>query len=286
MRYTQASERRRELLRRVGETGYVSSTAAAAALGVSEMTIRRDLRQLAIQGLVNRVAGGASIPAPASGVPFEQRRVAATAEKEAVARAAVPLVPAGAVVALDAGTTVAALAARLPGGITVVTHSVPVVLACTERHDIELIALGGAYHSPTRSFTGPITRTSLDDLAVDVAVLSATAAGLAGVYSANASDADTKRAMARIARRVVLLLDHGKLDQHAPMRFMDLAAVDVVVIDEGASAEQLALLRAACREVVVAPLAGTPIRKSDSPSDGATSPVDSARPAAAVAGAG
>lgn len=267
MRYTQAPERRRELLRRVGEAGYVSSSEAAIALGVSEMTIRRDLLQLAAQGLVNRVAGGASIPAPAFGVPFEQRRVAATAEKEAVARAAVPLVSSDAVVALDAGTTVAALAARLPGGITVVTHSVPVMLACTERDDIELIALGGGYHGATRSFTGPITRTSLEDLAVDVAVLSATAAGTAGVYSANASDADIKRAMARIARRVVLLLDHGKLDQRAPMRFMDLTAVDVAVIDGGASAEQLALLRAACRKVVVAPLARTPENEADLPVD-------------------
>jgi DeoR/GlpR family transcriptional regulator of sugar metabolism len=257
VRYSQAPDRRRELLRRVGDSGYVSSTGAAVALGVSEMTIRRDLRQLAAQGLVNRVAGGASLPMPASGVPFEQRRDAATVEKGAVARAAVPLLSAEAVVALDAGTTVAALATLLPGGLTVVTHSVPVIQTCTEREDIELIALGGAYHSPTRSFTGPITRTSLEDLAVDVAVLSATAAGLAGVYSANSSDADTKRAMARIARRVILLLDHGKLDRRAPMRFMDLTAVDVVVIDEGATAEQVALLRTACRQVVLAPLHGT-----------------------------
>ncbi|MFD0823233.1 DeoR/GlpR family DNA-binding transcription regulator, partial [Micromonospora zhanjiangensis] len=253
MRYTQAPERRRELLRRVEDAGYVSSTEAAVALAVSEMTIRRDLRQLAAQGLVNRVAGGASLPTPTAGAPFEQRRGAAMTEKEAVARAAVPLVTSDAVVALDAGTTVAALAALLPGGLTVVTHSVPVIQTCVGRADLELIALGGAYHGPTRSFTGPITRTSLGDLAVDVAVLSATAAGPAGVYSANASDADTKRAMARIARRVVLLLDHGKLDARAPMRFMDLAAVDVVVIDGGVAGEQLAMLRAHCRQVVVAP---------------------------------
>ncbi|MGC4766099.1 DeoR/GlpR family DNA-binding transcription regulator [Micromonospora sp. DT46] len=263
MRYTQAPERRRELLRRTAEAGYVSSTDAAAELGVSEMTIRRDLRQLAAQGLVNRVAGGASAPVPAYGVPFEQRRDAATAEKEAVGRAAVPLVPAGAVVALDAGTTVAALAARLPGGLTVVTHSIPVILACTGREDLELISLGGAHHRATRSFTGPITRAGLEDLAVDVAVLSATAAGPTGVYSANAADAEIKRAMARIARRVVLLLDHGKLAAHAPMRFLDLAAVDTVVVDAGTDADQLALLRATCREVVVAPLdAGTAVPAS------------------------
>lgn len=252
MRYTQAPERRGELLRRVGEAGYVSSTEAAAALGVSEMTIRRDLRQLAAQGLVNRVAGGASGVAPGAGVPFEERSDAATGEKDAVARAAVALVPAGSVVALDAGTTVAALAALLPAGVTVVSHSVPVITTCVTRADVELIALGGAYHGSTRSFTGPITRSGLDDLAVDVAVLSATAAGPGGVYSANASDAETKRAMARIAGRVVLLVDHGKIGARAPMRFLDLAEVDVVVTDSGASAPQLELLRSRCPSVVVA----------------------------------
>jgi DeoR family fructose operon transcriptional repressor len=252
VRYTQAPERRGELLRRVRESGYISSTQAAAALGVSEMTIRRDLRQLAAQGLVNRVAGGASGAPAATGAPFEERRDAATAEKSAVARAAVALVPPGSVAALDAGTTVAALAVQLPGGVTVVSHSVPVITSCTGRGDIELIALGGAYQASTRSFTGPITRSSLDDLAVDVAVLSATAAGAAGVYSANAADADTKRAMARIAGRVVLLLDHGKIGARAPMRFLDLDAVDVVVTDPGATPDQLGLLRSRCREVVVA----------------------------------
>jgi DeoR family fructose operon transcriptional repressor len=253
VRYTQAPERRRELLRRVGDVGYVSSTEAAAALGVSEMTIRRDLRQLAAEGFVNRVAGGAS-----RGTPFEQRRGAATVEKAAVARVAVELLRTDdAVVALDAGTTVAGVAPLLPGGLTVVTHSVPVIQACTERDDVELIALGGAYHRSTRSFIGPITRAGLEDLAVDVAVLSATAAGASGVYSANASDAEIKRVMARIAGRVVLLLDHGKLDGRAPMRFLDLSMVDTVVTDAGARPEQVALLKRTCRSVVVAPLERT-----------------------------
>jgi DeoR/GlpR family transcriptional regulator of sugar metabolism len=194
------------------------------------------------------------------------------------------------VIALDAGTTVAELAALLPGGRTVVTHSVPVITACTARDDLDLIALGGAYHPPTRSFTGPLTRAGLADLAVDVAVLSATAAGPPGAhpsavgpadgnpvnpavagppgahptsrtaagppgaYSANATDADVKRAMAAIAGRVILLLDHTKIGARAPMRFIGLAAVDTVVVDEGVAVDQLAMLRECCRQVVVAPL--------------------------------
>ena len=254
MRYTEAPARRAELLHRVAEAGYLSSVDAAEQFGVSDMTIRRDLRELAAQGLVRRVAGGASVLVPPTGTPFEQRRTAAAAEKAAVARAAVGLLDDAGVVALDAGTAVAALATLLPGGLTVVTHSEPVLLTCTEREDLDLIALGGTYSRPTRSFTGPLTRAGLSELAVDVAVLSATAASATGVYCANASDAETKRAMAAIAKRVVLLLDHGKLGEHAPMRILDLAALDTVIVDAGASEPELTMLRAHCRHVLVAPV--------------------------------
>lgn len=251
MRYTEAPQRRAELLRRVAAAGYLSSAAAAAALGVSEMTIRRDLHELAAQGLVNRVAGGASAVVH-PGAPFEARREAAPVAKQAVARAAAGLLDGAQVVGLDAGTTVTELAERLPGGLTVVTHSVPVVTACAERDDLELIALGGSYHAKTRSFSGPITRAALSQLALDVAVLSAAAVTPAGVYSADVWDADTKQVMASVADRVVLLLDSGKLGRRAPIRFLDLELVDTVVVDAGAAPEHLAMLRDACAHVVVA----------------------------------
>ena len=257
VRYTEAPQRRAELLRRVAAAGYLSCAAAATALGVSEMTIRRDLGELAAQGLVNRVAGGASVIVP-PGAPFETRWEAAPAAKQAVARAAAELltesVDPAAVVGLDAGTTVAALAERLPAGLTVVSHSVPVITACADRSDLELIALGGAYHAKTRSFSGPLTRAALSQLALDVAVLSAAAAGPRGVYSADAWDADTKQVMAGAAERVILLLDSGKLGRRAPIRFFALERVDTVVVDAGAAPEHLAMLRDACARVVVAPL--------------------------------
>ena len=87
MRYSAAPARRDALLRRLEESGYVSSSGAAASLGVSEMTIRRDLSQLAAEGRVRRVVGGASLVAgpdggtDGSGRPFEERRAEATLEK-------------------------------------------------------------------------------------------------------------------------------------------------------------------------------------------------------------
>ncbi|WP_164984027.1 DeoR/GlpR family DNA-binding transcription regulator [Cellulomonas endophytica] len=274
MRYSDAPARRAALLRDLEESGYVSSSGAAAALGVSEMTIRRDLSQLAAEGRVRRVVGGASLVVGAGdgpGRPFDQRRGEATAEKAAVAAAALPLVAGAAVIGLDAGTTVAALARDLPGGMTVVTHSVPVLTLCAGRDDLDVLALGGTYHRATRSLTGPLTRAALADLAVDVAVLSAAAAGPAGLYSADPWDADTKRGMAAIAARVVLLLDSSKIGARAPMRVLGLDEVDVVVVDDRTDEASLAMLHDRVAEVVVAPVAGPP------------EPVGAGRPAAAGA---
>ena len=122
MRYREAAVRRDELRRRVEQQGYVASRSVAAELGVSDMTVRRDLDQLAEQGLVLRVVGGARRP---DGAPFVTRAVAAAAAKEQVGALAAgllagELVGPGAVVALDAGTTVEQVARRLPGGLTVV----------------------------------------------------------------------------------------------------------------------------------------------------------------------
>jgi len=258
VRYTDAPQRRAELLRRLEQAGYVSSSRLAAEFGVSEMTIRRDLRQLAAAGRARRVTGGASLPAPEAGVPFEQRSTVGAWEKRAIAAAAAALLPATGWVALDAGTTVVALAPYLPAGLTVVTHSVPMISACAARLEVELVGLGGAYQPATRSFGGPATRAALEGLAVDVAVLSATAVRPSGGYCANVLDAETKQVMIASAARTVLLVDSGKLAASAPLRFAPLEALDTVVTDAGATPEQLAALRERVREVVVvAPAAAT-----------------------------
>ncbi len=258
MRYTDAPARREELLRRLARDGYVSSQRAAAELGVSEMTIRRDLARLHDDGLARRVTGGASLPGgtgpgqPAT--PFDQRSRAGAAEKRAIARACAAYLAGTSTIALDAGSTVAALARELAPGSAVVTHSVPVMALCAEREDLDLIGLGGAYQPATRSFAGPATRAALADLAVDVAVLSATGVDAAGAYSTSALDAEVKQALRACARRVVLLVDHSKIGVTAAIRFTALTGVDVVVTDEGVAPDDLATLRAGGPEVVVAPL--------------------------------
>ncbi len=233
MRYASAPHRREELLRRLSRTGYVASRELAESLGVSAMTIRRDLRLLHEEGRLQRVAGGASLPAPpGTGASFAERSARSARAKRAVAAAAVPLLAGAHSVALDAGTTVAATVPLLPAGLTVASHSLPVLAACAERDGLDVIALGGSYVPATRSFAGPATRAAVEDLAVDVLLLGAAAYDATGLYSSSPQDAEVKQALVASARRVVLLVDGTKAQQRAPIRFARLAEVDVVVTEE------------------------------------------------------
>jgi DeoR family fructose operon transcriptional repressor len=251
VRYTEAPARRQELIRRLEADGYVSSSRLATEFGVSEMTIRRDLRQLHLAGRASRVVGGASLP-EGRGVPFELRNRADAAEKRAIASACAALLTDAATIALDAGTTVAPLAALVPAGAIIVSHSVPVIDACAARDDVGLIGVGGLYQPDTRSFAGPAARSALEQLSVDVAVLSATAVNASGVLCANTLDAEIKRAMAGIAARTVLLADHTKLGARATIRVGALSLVDTLVTDALAPLAVIEELRAAGVEVVVA----------------------------------
>ncbi len=251
VRYTEAPARREELARRLRAEGYLGSATVARDLGVSEMTIRRDLRQLELDGLARRVVGGARL-ADGAGIPFEERTRTGAWQKRSIAARAVEVLGAASTVALDAGTTVAPLGALLPAGTTVVTHSVPAITACAGRDDLELISLGGVYQTETRAFAGPTTRAGLEALSVDVAVLSTTAIDDVGVLCASVLDAEIKRGMSAIARRTVLLADSSKFRARASIRFGALSMIDTLVTDAEVTDEELERMRAAGIEVVVA----------------------------------
>lgn len=249
MRYTDAPARREGLLTRLTTTGYVSSSDVAAELEVSEMTIRRDLRRLADEGLARRVPGGASLPGGSpAGESFEVRSGEATEEKRRIARAAASLLDDAATVALDAGTTVAAIVEFLPEGVSVISHSLPVITACTVAGGREVLALGGFFEPGTRSFTGPSTWRAAGEQAVDVAVLSCTAIDARGPWSANRVDAEIKRALVGAARRVVVLADRHKVGSRSRARFAGAEDVDVLVTD--ASDGELESMAAAYGEVL------------------------------------
>ncbi len=240
MRYADAHLRRDEVQRILGDEAYVSSADLAERIGVSEMTIRRDLRMLEADGRARRVAGGAT-SAIDSGIPFERRDVAATAQKRAIAAIAAEEVAGFATVAVDAGTTAAAVAPLLRAQ-TIVTHSLPVIASLAGRRPHALIAAGGHYQPETRSFAGPLAEATLQGIRCDATILSATAVTADALWGTNAPDAAIKRILAGAAVTVVVVADGGKLGAAAPLRILDTAAVDVLVTDGTADPEVVATI--------------------------------------------
>lgn len=159
------AERRRRILEHVHEHGYASFRELADALGTSESTVRRDLRSLVGEGLLDATRGGVTLPVfPTASRPVSVDAVAA--EREAIAAHAATLVEPGTAVLLGPGRTTAALARRLAElpSLTVVTNSTMVVEALMDAPHIEVVAVGGTLRRSIHAFVGPITEQHLEGL--------------------------------------------------------------------------------------------------------------------------
>eukprot|EP01042_Synura_sphagnicola_P010848 gene10848-13893_t len=138
------SQRKALILSRLRETGRAVAKELAEEWRLSEDTIRRDMRDMAAAGLLQRVHGGA-LPLSPDLPDYTARKSRATAEKQALAAAAVALIHPGQMVFLDGGTTNAEIARRLPqnAGLTLVTHSPTIAAEMEPRADVDVILIGG-----------------------------------------------------------------------------------------------------------------------------------------------
>ena len=236
-----AQQRQELILDRTRAQGAVRVTELVASLDVSDMTIRRDIAELARRGLVQRVHGGAVDARRAAHEPgFGAKRALAGEEKSAIARAALAHVVPGSAVALSAGTTTHLLAQLIAQAtslrpLTVVTNSVPAAetLHRPEDHDLTVVLVGGT-RTPSDALVGPVAVRTLGGLRVDVLFLGVHGLDLeAGLTTPNLLEAETDRALVASASRTVVLADHSKWGTVGLSHIMDLAAVDILICDDG-----------------------------------------------------
>jgi DeoR/GlpR family transcriptional regulator of sugar metabolism len=257
-RYTSAPERRERLVQFIADQGYCTVTELSKAFAVSEMTIRRDVLRLVEQGRVRGFRGGVGSLSrqEMEGSDYRQRDMKMADAKRAIATKAIDLVTKGSVVAIDAGTTCHQLAGLLPAdrGLTVVTHSFPVVSSLAGHTGTEVMCLGGSLHPESLSFDGPATLAAISSLRVETLFLAASGIGERGAFCGNGFDAITKRALIEVADRVVLLADSSKFFTSAMVKICDWEAIDRVIIDDGLSEEHRKMLEQQDVDVVtVAP---------------------------------
>ncbi|MGY1834897.1 DeoR/GlpR family DNA-binding transcription regulator [Blastococcus sp. SYSU DS0510] len=222
-------------LRLVRNAGTATLADLAARLGVSEMTVRRDLDELQRRGLVRRIRGGATaVDAPEN--DFAARAGWQAGLKERIGRAAAEHVPPGSTVLLDAGTTTVHVARALLGRapLTVAALSLPVAAVLADQPGIRLLVVGGEVRAGEGSLAGPVTAAVLAALSFDVFVMSIGGITPAGWSEFTLEDAAVKQVGLRQADRTLVVADGSKLGVRAFARVADLPAAGRLVTDAGA----------------------------------------------------
>ena len=226
------AQRKQLILSRLAAQGQIVAGDLAAELGTSEDTIRRDLRELAQQGKLQRVHGGA-LPASAATGDLQSRQQVSSAEKQALARHGAGLIQPGQVVIVDGGTTAIQLARQLPADLraTFVTHSPNVAVELAAHRHIEIMVLGGRLFRHSMVNLGASVIEAASRLRADLFFMGVTGVHPeAGLSTGDAEEADIKRALhARAAETVVLASSEKLLSASAfviaPMRELSMLVV-------------------------------------------------------------
>lgn len=251
-----ATERQAQIIDELRRTGIVRVSGLSGLLGVSEMTVRRDLDALATRGLLAKVHGGAVALDGATAVEpgFTVKSVRERNEKDAIAAAAVKLLRPGMSIGVGAGTTTWAMARHLATvpDLTVVTNSWPVadVLHTINAAQLTVIVTGGQ-RTPSDALVGPVAIHTLANLHLDVVLLGSHGVHeQVGLTTPNLAEADTNRAFIQGAARLILLADHTKFGVMALSQFADLSQVSTLVTDDARAIRSWSEL---VGEIVVAP---------------------------------
>ncbi len=211
-----AQQRQVRILAELRRDGAVRVADLTDLLGVSDMTIRRDLEQLAAEGLARKVHGGAVLASQVAFEPgFEIKSQVAQPAKQAIAERAAELIRPGAAIALSAGTTTWAMAQHIAtmANLTVVTNSTTVAdaIAALDIGNTISVILTGGVRTPSAALVGPVADRSIQGMHVDQLFLGVHGMDArAGFTTPNLAEATTNRALVESAREVVVLADSSK----------------------------------------------------------------------------
>ncbi len=240
------TQRKKLLLARLAAEGQLVAKALALELGTSEDTIRRDLRELAAQGQLQRVHGGA-LPASAAMGDLQVREQVSTADKLALGRFGASLIQPGQLVILDGGTTAIQVARHLAPGLraTVVTHSPTVAVELALHPGIEILVLGGKLFRHSMVNVGASVIAAASRLRADLFFLGVTGVHPgAGLSTGDAEEAAVKRALHERAAETVVLASAEKLMAASPFVVVPLAGVSLLAVPRATPERVTRALRA------------------------------------------
>ena len=239
---------RHDTIRRAIEiNGQVSIADLRDRLGVSEVTIREDLKHLERKGVLTRVRGGAvASRIGAMEMPLEETSTANRAEKMAIAAHAAATVENGQTIIIDVGSTTTEMAKAFSpehSRVVVITNGLNIALILESLPGVSVIVTGGTLRPLQHSLVAPMGTLLLDQLKADVAFLGCNGVDpTRGFTNTNIAEAEIKQVMVRSAATTVFLADHDKIGRVASAFVADISGADLLITDEGADASVLSNL--------------------------------------------
>lgn len=250
------AERRVTVLQLLSEHDALPIDNLAGRLQVSSSTVRRELRDLAAEGLVRVSTGMVSLASSSNEErPFALRALVNRPEKIRIGRAALDLVQNGDTVIISGGTTTLELAKLLPGQrrLTVITNALRVAGLLVDQAGIDLVTLGGAVRPGEQTLHGHLTEMGAAQFRADKFFYGIEAVSLQhGLTHSQVTEVISDRAMASAATQTVVLADHTKFGRVAPALVVPLDGVHVIVTDRDLPADIIQGLRAKAIHVILA----------------------------------
>lgn len=228
------SQRKKLILEKLGAEGQVQSKALSMLFDVSEDTIRRDLRELAAEGRLQRVHGGA-LPSSSAIAPYAERQSVKMDAKKRFARKGAQLISSGQVVIVDGGTTTSELITFFPPDlrITVVTHSPSIALRLVDHPSIEVILIGGRLYKHSIVAVGAAAIEGIENIHADLFFMGVT--GIhpeAGLTTGDFEEACIKRAFSGRAAETVVLASPEKVNTASSFVIGDVSSVNTIVVED------------------------------------------------------
>jgi DeoR family fructose operon transcriptional repressor len=244
-------DRQEAVLRMLREQTSASMSEIATRFGVSEMTIRRDLRKLSEDGQVIRIPGGARLARSISFErSFEERMQKMSDSKDRIGRAAAEMVKEGDAIVLDSGTTTLYIARHLRHhkNIVVVTFSLAVLEELRGSESIRVELTGGTYRSSSHDLIGHAVANSLSEVYAQKVFFGAAAVSIE--RGAMVFDPDAQRSVIQSGSERILVADSSKVGGGALYRFTGFENVDLLITDNGIHPEDLERLRRVTKVMV------------------------------------
>lgn len=241
-----AADRIARILKMVKENGSVKVENLSAILGVSEMTVRRDLEKCEKTGVIERCYGGAVLrPSIEGEEDYLDKSRSHQSEKSRLASAAVKLVSPGDTVYLDAGTTTYEIAKLLRGykHLTVITNDLEIALLLT-KSNLELIMLGGIVQKSTNSISDEIAEQNMRIFRADIAFIGGRSIDTSfNVFTPTIQKAYLKRTVTKNSNKKYLVVDASKFYKQALVKIDNMSDYTGVITDKAFTAEEMKAFR-------------------------------------------